>query len=619
MRKFLISALALLVSSSAFGATNLLESWNPGFERSTTKWTASGGTFTTTTAAANRGEGTASGSWDSSAAAQTLTSTGISVTSGDGASGRDGVVSCSFKAVSGSATHKLQAYSGSSVIAEATITSSTSKFVTSTVNFPFPASGTVYLRVVSVASNEPELFIDSCYLGLAEGFNVITASTITAWTSFTPTGSWTVNTTYTGKWRQVGDTMELEVKVALSGAPNATPLTINMPTGYTIDTSKLVETQYRIVGAADIRDYGVANFDGIVEISTSNTAVSVRVSETQYTYGTNQPVTATAPMVFGNTDYVFARFSVPVANWVAEQAYHANKIIDFTGIVMVTPLATCPSNTIEANGAAVSRTAYSKLFAKIGTTHGYGDNSTTFNIPDYRGRFLRGVDGGVGNDPDRASRTAMATGGNTGDNVGSVQGDQNVAHRHKTGVGAGSALNGWQFDAGSTSIAGTAAGAYGFLYTPDGGGGNEARPKNANVKYCVVYDGTIQAPLLVGSVTSSSTGSERTERVIWGGSASGGVPTSVCSSTPCTIVQGTPAVTSVTRSGVGTYTINFASGTFSTVPTCTFSAGWNGVVSTGWAGPAGPTTSSTAMSLISLNSSNAAADYVVSAICVGPR
>lgn len=43
------------------------------------------------------------------------------------------------------------------------------------------------------------------------------------------------------------------------------------------------------------------------------------------------------------------------------------------------------------NGQAVSRTTYQELFATIGTTYGQGDDTTTFNVPDYRGKFLQMV------------------------------------------------------------------------------------------------------------------------------------------------------------------------------------------------------------------------------------
>lgn len=54
-------------------------------------------------------------------------------------------------------------------------------------------------------------------------------------------------------------------------------------------------------------------------------------------------------------------------------------------------------NWFLCNGQAVSRTAYAKLFELIGTNFGSGDGSTTFNLPDYRGKFLRGLGGDSAN------------------------------------------------------------------------------------------------------------------------------------------------------------------------------------------------------------------------------
>lgn len=88
---------------------------------------------------------------------------------------------------------------------------------------------------------------------------------------------------------------------------------------------------------------------------------------------------------------------------------------------------------LVCDGAAVSRKEYSNLYATLGVSHGEGDGETTFNLPDYRGRFLRGVDGGAGNDPDVGNRKAMADGGNANDQVGSIQGDAVSAHEHTVG------------------------------------------------------------------------------------------------------------------------------------------------------------------------------------------
>lgn len=99
------------------------------------------------------------------------------------------------------------------------------------------------------------------------------------------------------------------------------------------------------------------------------------------------------------------------------------------GHTIFVPTASGPSYTLPCDGTSYLRTDYPALFAKIGVAHGSADG-THFNVPDYRGRALRHVDGGPGRDPDAALRTTMATGGNSGDNVGSVQGHSMQTHTH---------------------------------------------------------------------------------------------------------------------------------------------------------------------------------------------
>lgn len=81
-----------------------------------------------------------------------------------------------------------------------------------------------------------------------------------------------------------------------------------------------------------------------------------------------------------------------------------------------------PRGWLMCDGSSVSRTTYPALFEAIGTTHGNGENASSFQLPDYRGRFLRGVDDGAGRDPNAAQRQAAQPGGLTGDQVGSIQG-----------------------------------------------------------------------------------------------------------------------------------------------------------------------------------------------------
>lgn len=114
------------------------------------------------------------------------------------------------------------------------------------------------------------------------------------------------------------------------------------------------------------------------------------------------------------------------------------------GSIQPYALDSAPTGWLLCHGQAVSRTTYADLFAAVGTRFGEGDGTTTFNVPDFRGRFLRGLDDSAGNDPDAAGRTAMNTGGNTGDNIGSLQNDSIQGHGHVNrynGLGAAGGAN----------------------------------------------------------------------------------------------------------------------------------------------------------------------------------
>lgn len=73
-----------------------------------------------------------------------------------------------------------------------------------------------------------------------------------------------------------------------------------------------------------------------------------------------------------------------------------------SGLIMPSAMSTAPSGWLECNGAAISRATYANLFTAIGVVWGTGDGSTTFNVPDFRGEFIRGWDHGKGTDSGRA-------------------------------------------------------------------------------------------------------------------------------------------------------------------------------------------------------------------------
>jgi phage-related tail fiber protein len=144
--------------------------------------------------------------------------------------------------------------------------------------------------------------------------------------------------------------------------------------------------------------------------------------------------------------------------------------------------STAPNGFLKANGAAVSRTTYAALFAALGTQFGAGDYSSTFNLPDLRGEFIRGWDDSRGVDSGRtfgSSQTDAITNhthnvrsegesGGDGSNLRTTDPDNNAPNRgggfnnYVTGVDA--------LASGSSTTVGT-----------------ETRPRNVALLACIKF------------------------------------------------------------------------------------------------------------------------------------
>lgn len=77
---------------------------------------------------------------------------------------------------------------------------------------------------------------------------------------------------------------------------------------------------------------------------------------------------------------------ISVGGGAGGESLKIGTIVPFAG-------STIPDGYLTCDGTAISRTTYSDLFAVIGTTYGSGDGSTTFNLPNIKGRVLVGLDG----------------------------------------------------------------------------------------------------------------------------------------------------------------------------------------------------------------------------------
>ena len=133
---------------------------------------------------------------------------------------------------------------------------------------------------------------------------------ISDWTSYTPTGTWSTNTTYSARWRRVGTDMQINARVTLSGAPTG-GFTLNIPSGYIIDLTKTPGGAGNTTESLGIAAFNVAGvrYIGAVGIN-STTAIMIN------THGAGNAVNATTPGTFANGSVIEMSFYVPIVGWL---------------------------------------------------------------------------------------------------------------------------------------------------------------------------------------------------------------------------------------------------------------------------------------------------------------
>ena len=185
---------------------------------------------------------------------------------------------------------------------------------------------------------------------------------------------------------------------------------------------------------------------------------------------------------FGTFDIADVYTKAEIDANLASASIRANLV----GEVVTVAHASLPTDFLECNGASLLRSAYPELFTTLGAIYGAVDVDH-FNLPDYRGEFLRGWDNTASNDPDAATRTDRGD-GTAGDVVGSKQSTELGSHKHIHGVRTGSNVPRLYSNTTASSAIGnqSVSGSTVVPYTSTEGG-NETRPRNVNVMYCIRY------------------------------------------------------------------------------------------------------------------------------------
>ena len=181
------------------------------------------------------------------------------------------------------------------------------------------------------------------------------------------------------------------------------------------------------------------------------------------------------------------------------------------GSVFCMAVASVPTGYLECNGAEVARTGtYAALFAVIGTTYGTGNGSSTFNLPDLRGEFVRGFDNGRGVDSGRSINDPQGTSnqshnhsyGNSSITVSGANHDHDIRRISLSGQASGSTNitlgSGQSYECGyHTSNSGKSttaiqnsgnlsmSGNVGITINNDGG--SESRPRNIAMMYIIKF------------------------------------------------------------------------------------------------------------------------------------
>lgn len=224
---------------------------------------------------------------------------------------------------------------------------------------------------------------------------------------YTTVGS--VNETNLGLLAKTGGTMSGQFLVSNSLTASTPAISFNgdTDTGIFRSTANTIGFGTAGVERVQISNSGLDMVDGLplrFQDSSGNPFVALKAPSTL-----SSDLTFTLPANDGNSGEFLTTNGNGVLSFSVVQGVPS-------GSVFCMAVDVVPTGYLECDGSAVSRTTYAALFAVVGVIYGAGDGSSTFNVPDLRGEFIRGFDNGKGTDSGRS--------------IASSQGGSNLSHSH---------------------------------------------------------------------------------------------------------------------------------------------------------------------------------------------
>ena len=294
-------------------------------------------------------------------------------------------------------------------------------------------------------------------------------------------GNVTVSSNSSGAALKVTQTGTGAIFVAQNSAdPNLIPFIVNASNNVGIQTSAPgAALDVANNGAIWLSNSGVAR--SIISADGSNSYYSAEGARsiilkangtTLFTINTTN-ATATIPIVLP---------ADPTTALQASTKQYVDTVMP-SGMIMPFAGTSAPTSWLACNGAAISRSTYATLYNAIGTTWGTGDGSTTFNVPDLRGVFLRGT----GTNGTYGTAIGQAVGTYAADTyLNHSHGISDPGHSHTVGAFASPGLSpgGTTYNTGSgTTNSGTST--TGISVNTSTTGGTETKPKNYGVLYII--------------------------------------------------------------------------------------------------------------------------------------